>query len=103
MTKKYRRIGEIAKDLGVTTSTIRFWEQKFPQLNPKKNRSGHRVYTLKDLEIIKLIHHYTHKEGFTLEGTMRKLEKAMPTESSKEFFTEVSRLIRDLKVLIDEL
>lgn len=103
MAKKYRRIGEIAKDLGVTTSTIRFWEKKFTQLNPKKNKSGHRMYTLKDVEIIKLIHHYTHKEGFTLEGTTRKLEKAMPSNSSKEFYEEMSRLINDLRILIDEL
>jgi len=103
MSKKYRRIGEIAKELGVTTSTIRFWEKKFSQLNPKKNRSGHRMFTYRDVEIIKLIHHYTHKEGFTLEGTMKKLEKAMPSENSKEFYEEMSRLIKELRSLVDDL
>ena len=50
--KKYFSIGEVANKLNVNTSQIRFWEKEFEILNPKKNKSGSRKYTVKDIEII---------------------------------------------------
>ena len=38
INKKYFNIGEVAKSLNVNTSLIRFWEEKFDILNPKKNQ-----------------------------------------------------------------
>ena len=38
INKKYFNIGEVAKSLNVNTSLIRFWEEKFDILNPKKIR-----------------------------------------------------------------
>ena len=35
--KKYYTIGEVADDLGVATSLIRFWEGEFDIIKPKKN------------------------------------------------------------------
>jgi transposase-like protein len=34
--KKYFTIGEVAKELGVATSLIRFWETQFDFIRPKK-------------------------------------------------------------------
>ncbi len=34
--KKYFNIGEVAKLLNVNPSLIRFWEEKFDLINPKK-------------------------------------------------------------------
>ena len=36
INKKYFNIGEVAENLNVNTSLIRFWEEKFDILNPKK-------------------------------------------------------------------
>ena len=102
MAKKYRRIGEIAKELGITNSTIRYWEEEFSQLKPKKNKSGHRKYTHKEFEIIKMILYYRN-EGFTIKGTIKKLEKAMPTGISKGFHEDMLVLTNNLRALIDDL
>ena len=40
INKKYFNIGEVAENLNVNTSLIRFWEEKFDILNPKKNNKG---------------------------------------------------------------
>ena len=41
--KRYFKIGEIAKAFGVNASLIRFWENEFVILQPKKNKKGNTV------------------------------------------------------------
>ena len=78
--KLYYSIGEVATMFNVNTSLIRFWEKEFPQLQPRKNSRGNRVYSKKDLELFKKIHHLVKEKGFTLEGAKNALRtKAEPT------------------------
>ena len=49
--KRYFTIGEVAKELGVATSLIRFWESQFDFIKPKKNSKGNRKFTQDDLKI----------------------------------------------------
>jgi len=111
-SKKYYKIGEISKFLGIKTSVLRFWEEKFPQLKIKKNKSsGHRRYTQKDFELIIKIHDLLYKKGFKIEGAVQKLEmgKNLKTEeisikkdlqldknSIKEELIALKKLIEDL-------
>jgi DNA-binding transcriptional MerR regulator len=78
--KLYYSIGEVADMFEVNASLIRFWEKEFPQLQPRKNNRGNRVYSKKDLELFKKIHHLVKEKGFTLEGAKNALRtKAEPT------------------------
>ena len=40
--KRYYSIGEVASNFNVNPSLIRFWEQEFKILSPKKNSRGNR-------------------------------------------------------------
>ena len=42
--KKYYNIGEVAKKINVKTSLIRFWENEFETLNPKKNKKRNKSF-----------------------------------------------------------
>ena len=66
--KKYYTIGEVADELGVATSLIRFWEGEFDNIKPKKNRKGNRQFTKDDLQSVKLIYHLVKEKGYTLQG-----------------------------------
>ncbi|WP_258104310.1 MerR family transcriptional regulator [Marinoscillum sp. MHG1-6] len=66
--KKYYTIGEVAEDLGVATSLIRFWEGEFDIIRPKKNRKGNRQFTKEDIKNVKLIYHLVKEKGYTLQG-----------------------------------
>lgn len=66
--KKYFTIGEVADDMGVSTSLIRFWEGEFDIIKPKKNRKGNRQFTKEDIKNVKLIYHLVKEKGFTLQG-----------------------------------
>ena len=47
--KKYFTIGEVAKELGVATSLIRFWETQFDFIKPKKNLSVNWKRSLEEM------------------------------------------------------
>ncbi|MDA0194839.1 MAG: MerR family transcriptional regulator [Bacteroidetes bacterium] len=66
--KRYYSIGEVAEDLGVATSLIRFWEGEFDIIKPKKNRKGNRQFTKTDIDNVKLIYHLVKERGYTLQG-----------------------------------
>ena len=60
---------------GLSTSLVRYWENEFDILKPKKNRKGNRLFTPKDLENLKLIFHLLKERGFTIEGAKKKLKE----------------------------
>jgi DNA-binding transcriptional MerR regulator len=53
--KLYFSSSEAAKQIGVPVDVLRSWEKKFPELNPKINANGKRVYKQSDIEIAKEI------------------------------------------------
>ncbi len=73
--KRYYTMGEVTKIFGVNPSLLRFWEKEFPQLNPKKNRKGNRLFSPKDLELLQRIYHLVKERGFTLDGARKKLRQ----------------------------
>jgi DNA-binding transcriptional MerR regulator len=70
----YYKIGEACKTLGIQPYVLRYWETEFPALTPSKSRSGQRVYSEKELEIIRRIKELLYEEGYTIAGAKKKLE-----------------------------
>ena len=66
--KLYYSIGEVAKAFDVNTSLIRYWEQEFPIIKPKKNKKENRYFTPSDIENLKIIYHLVKEKGYTLDG-----------------------------------
>ena len=66
--KLYYSIGEVAKAFDVNASLIRYWEQEFPIIKPKKNKKGNRYFTPSDIENLKIIYHLVKEKGYTLDG-----------------------------------
>lgn len=59
---------------GVNTSLIRFWEKEFPIIQPKKNRKGNRMFTVKDIENFNKIYILVKEKGYTLDGAKKVLK-----------------------------
>ena len=64
---KVYRIGEVAAELQLKTSVLRFWESEFPELVPKRSAKGHRSYNAQDVELLKRIKQLLHEQGMTIE------------------------------------
>jgi DNA-binding transcriptional MerR regulator len=77
----YYKIGEACKALGIQPYVLRYWETEFPALSPSKSRSGQRVYSEKELEIIRRIKELLYDEGYTIAGAKKKLETELAAGS----------------------
>lgn len=71
--KLYFTIGEVAEELGVNTSNIRFWEREFGTISPKRTNRGDRLYTRKEIDQLREIQHLVKEKGFTLNGAKEQL------------------------------
>jgi DNA-binding transcriptional MerR regulator len=71
--KRYYTISEVGDRIGVSTSKLRFWEKEFRELEPRKSRGGHRLYTERDMEMLRMIHYLLKVRKFTLQGAREKL------------------------------
>lgn len=100
--KVFYSIGEVADLFGVNTSKIRFWENEFDILKPYKNNKGNRMFTLEDIENLKLINHLLKERGMTIKGAQKKLKENK--EDTFQNFEVVNRLqqIRQMLVEIKE-
>ncbi len=72
--KLYFRIGEVAKLTGVKPYVLRFWENQFPGLGPRKSGKGHRLFRRKDVELVLEIKHLLYGQRFTIEGARKWLD-----------------------------
>ncbi len=70
--KLFYKIGEISKITGVESYVLRYWETEFPFLRPRKNKSGQRVYTKKDLDLILQLKKMLYQDRYTIEGVRKK-------------------------------
>ena len=93
ITKLYYTIGEVASLVGEETHVLRYWETEFPQLKPRKNRAGNRVYTNEDIDLVFRIRRLLRDDKYTLEGARQQLER----DESVELVTAGER--KDLKEL----
>jgi DNA-binding transcriptional MerR regulator len=71
--KLYYRIGEVESLTGIPAYVLRYWEQEFRLLRPKKNPAGQRVYRRRDLELVLRIKTLLYDERLTLEGAKKRL------------------------------
>jgi len=72
--KIYYKIGEACKVLDIQPYVLRYWETEFPSLAPSKSRSGQRVYTQRELDVIRRIKELLYDEGYTIAGAKKRLE-----------------------------
>ena len=89
----FRTIAEVADELDVATHVLRFWETKFPQIQPMKRNGGRRYYRPDDVELVRKIKYYLYDKRYTIEGVQKVLkEKGLKAilgeEIQKDFFAE---------------
>ncbi len=73
--KLYHSITEAAKIIGEEQHVLRYWEREFSQLRPQKNRAGNRVYTRRDLAILRVIKRLLRDERYTVAGAREFLKQ----------------------------
>lgn len=72
--KKYYKIGEVSDMLGISQSTLRFWETQFPTVRPERNSAGTRFYTPEIIENIRMVNYLVHDKGLRIEAALEELK-----------------------------
>jgi DNA-binding transcriptional MerR regulator len=104
LNKQYYGIGEVAEMFHVNTSLIRYWENEFDILKPKKNRKGDRLFRPEDIRNLQLIYHLLRERKYTIEGARKKLkEEKKVTERNFEMVQSLQKVRQFLVELKEEL
>ena len=99
--KLYYKIGEVANLFRVNTSLIRYWEQEFDFLKPKKSQKGTRYFSRKDIDNFEIVHHLVKEKGLTIQGAKDYLQNKKDGNTIDKL--EVINTLKRTKSLLEEL
>jgi len=99
--KVYYRIGEVAEMFNVKTSLIRYWEEEFDIIKPKKAHSGNRLFTQKDIDNFEIIYHLVKEKGMTIKGARNFIINKKEQESFEKL--EVINTLKKTKQFLQDL
>ncbi len=98
MQKLYYSISEVSTLIDEEQHILRYWQKEFPQLKPKKNRSGNRVYSDKDLSLLKLIKKILREDKKTLKEAKEFIDELFKRDNSLFFDYEIDTLTKDSEI-----
>ncbi len=97
LTKKvYYSITDVSTELDLQSHVLRYWESEFPQLRPKKNSAGNRMFREKDIDLIKKIKFLLYDEKYTIQGAKQKIAKDRDFNPELENTSELTKEKKEL-------
>lgn len=98
----YKTIGEVSDILEVPVTILRFWEKRFPQLNPYKH-NGRRYYSQQDLQLLTKIKQLLIEEKYSMEGAVAKIarKKKMVASEYQEIYEALLAIKQRLLGVVD--
>jgi DNA-binding transcriptional MerR regulator len=100
--KLFYKIGEVSDVAEIEPHVLRYWESEFSFLKPRKNKTGQRVYTRKDLELVLQIKNLLYKEKYTIAGVKKKFGNNSLRKSSVSIQT-IKGVRKRLKEILNTL
>lgn len=70
------KIGDVADLADVKPYVLRYWEQEFDILKPKKAMNNQRIYSKRDVENVLMIKKFLHIDKFSIPGAKRAIKLA---------------------------
>jgi DNA-binding transcriptional MerR regulator len=100
--KLFYKIGEVARLTSLRPSVLRYWETEFSFLQPQKSRSGQRLYTRNELDLVLEIKRLLYAEKLTIEGARRVMAKrgkgrVPPGFTSEQSTANILQVIKEVK------
>lgn len=96
--KRYYGISEVSNMFKVNISLVRFWENEFDILKPKKNGKGDRLFRPEDIKNLQLIYHLLREKKYTIDGAKDFLKK---NKKNEETFELIDTLKKTKAFLLD--
>ena len=90
--KQYYSIGDVAAMFKENTSLIRYWENEFSILKPKKNKKGDRFFRPEDIKNLKMIYHLLRERKYTIEGAKEFIKKNKAAGEKHEMIESLEKI-----------
>lgn len=101
------KIGDVADMLGIKQYVLRYWEQEFDILKPRKASNNQRLYTKKDVENAYLIRKLLYRDKFSIEGARRALKDVkFAVKKEKDFQSvvlKIENVQEQIRSFVDEI
>jgi len=94
--KLFFTIREAAGIVEVPAYVLRYWEDEFSLIKPKRTEAGHRRYKKDDLLLLLSIKELLYNKGLTIEGAKKHLRK-------KDQKADLSFIRKELKGILEIL
>jgi DNA-binding transcriptional MerR regulator len=98
----FRTISEVSNEINIPTHVLRFWETKFPNINPLKRSGNRRYYRPEDVKLIIEIKNLLYDKGYTVKG-VQKLLKEKDTIISKNLNNNDNKFKDSLKSILKDI
>lgn len=86
--------------IGVSDSTLRFWEKEVPAIKPKTTGNNIRQYTQADIDNIKIIYNLVKVRGFKISAARKMLrENRQQVDSNAKVMETLINIREELKAL----
>lgn len=111
LVQEFYSIGDVCALTELKPHVLRYWESQFKLLSPAKNRSGNRVYSRREVELILLVKHLLYTEKYTIDGARQKLDEhrrggslrpAARAALELETLVSIERELAELHALLDD-
>lgn len=96
-------MGEVAEMFDVKASLLRYWVAQFDVLQPKRNKKGNRLFTVQDVEHLKVIYHLVKERGMTLDGAKRAMKRRGAAGDEVRRDAELMTRLRHIRALLEEV
>lgn len=73
--KQFYKIRDVSELLGVNASTLRYWEDEFPEIKPKRSATNQRYYRPEDIKTLRIIHYLVKIKGLRIEAAKEELSR----------------------------
>ena len=100
----FRTISEVSNEVNIPAHVLRFWETKFPNINPLKRSGNRRYYRPEDVKLIIRIKTLLYDNGYTVKGVQKLLKENDNKNNEKNNIIEkLSSIIKDIDNIIKKL
>jgi len=100
----FRTISEVSREINIPAHVLRFWETKFPNINPLKRSGNRRYYRPEDVKLIIRIKTLLYDNGYTVKGVQKLLKENDNKNNEKNIIKEkLSSILKDIDNIIKKL
>ena len=100
----FRTFSEVSSEINIPAHVLRFWETKFPNINPLKRSGNRRYYRPEDVKLIIKIKTLLYDNGYTVKGVQKLLKENHNENNEKNNIKEkLSSILNDIDNIIKKL